>query len=282
MQVPHSRLRPLLGALVAALVLTACGGGDGGESSPAKEAAPTKDDFKKAKSALADLKADYQTAYDAGAEVQKTTIAHFKSNPDATAEDPEIKSVTTAFDEAVRERVEALGEFEKLKALDDPEVAKAYETFSTKAEKGDAFHDSLYASFPLLRQALVTCGNTFAAAKVSDTPSSAAAMGRTMLTQSRPALAACLPLLKRLSASENPNLVAFSSGLTDIFTERRTLMTRLSKDEIAMAAFSAQYKSVSGRINEVGKSIDFQKQLNALSPVPEFLALEKVVGGKVT
>jgi hypothetical protein len=33
-------------------------------------------------------------------------------------------------------------------------------------------------------------------------------------------------------------------------------------------------------VNKVGENIDFQKQLDALSPVPEFLALEKVVAGK--
>ena len=35
------------------------------------------------------------------------------------------------------------------------------------------------------------------------------------------------------------------------------------------------------QLKKVGENIDFQKQLNALSPVPEFLALEKVVAGKV-
>ena len=59
-------------------------------------------------------------------------------------------------------------------------------------------------------------------------------------------------------------------------------MTKLSSGDIAMDAFSAKYKQVAARVNTVGENIDFQTKLNEMSPVQEFLALEKVVAGKIS
>ena len=87
MRFPTSSLRPLVVALAGAVVLTACGSGGGGEGggekAAAKDTPPSKVDFTEAKTALADLKADYQAVYDAGTKVQKTSVAYFKSHPGA-------------------------------------------------------------------------------------------------------------------------------------------------------------------------------------------------------
>jgi hypothetical protein len=284
MRFPPSRLRPFVGALTAALVLAACGsgGGDGsGEKATAKDSPPSKADFKEAQTALTDLKADYQAVYDSGTRVQQTSVAYFKSNPRATADDAALKPVTTAFDEAVHKRDDAVDEVEKLDALKDPDIAKAYETYSAKAEKGDQFHDSLFAAFPLLQQVFTACGDVFTSTKLETSPSSPTDFGRKILAQYRPAIADCLPVLEKLSTSDNANLAAFGSGFTKIVTQRRTLLTQLSAGDLAMPAFNTQYEQVAAQVNKVSENIDFQKQLNALSPVPEFLALEKVVQGKV-
>ena len=101
MRFPTSRLRPLVGACTAALVLAACGSGggdDSGDQGSAKDSPPSKADFAKARTALTELKADYQAVYDAGAQVQTTSSAYFKSHPDGTAEDAALKPVTTALD----------------------------------------------------------------------------------------------------------------------------------------------------------------------------------------
>jgi hypothetical protein len=284
MRFPTFLLRPLVGAFAAALVLAACGSGGGnssGDKATAKYSPPTKADFKHAQSALTDLKADYQAVYDSGSRVQKTSVAYFKSHPRGTADDAALKSVTTAFDEAVRKRDDARDAVEKLDALKDPDVAKAYDTFSAKAEKGDQFYDSLFAAFPLLEQGFAACGEVFSSTKLETSPSSPAAFGRKLLAQYRPAIADCRPVLAKLSASENANLAAFGSGFTKIVTQRLTLLTKLSTGALAMPAFIRQYAQVAGQVNKVGENIDFQTKLNALSPVPEFLALEKVVAGKV-
>lgn len=284
MRFPTSPLRPLVGAAVAALVLTACGSGadDGGNSDDkaAKDSAPTKADFKKAQEALTDLKADYQTVYDAGTKVQQTSVAYFKSHPDGTADDEAVESVTTAFEEAVDKRADALDEVEDLDALEDPDVAKAFETYSAKAEKGDQYYDSLYAAFPLVQQVFAACGDVFSSTKMETSPNSPTAFGRSMLARYRPAIEDCLPVLDELSSSENANLAAFGSGFGEIVTQRRTLMTKLSTGDLAMPAFTSQYEQVAGQVKKVSENIDFQKQLNALSPVQEFLALEKVVADK--
>ena len=57
-------------------------------------------------------------------------------------------------------------------------------------------------------------------------------------------------------------------------------MTQLGTGYLAMPAFNSQYEQVAGQVTKVSENIDFQKQLNALSPVQEFLALEKVVADK--
>ncbi len=286
MRFPTSSLRPLVAALAAAVVLTACGGGGGGEGGGEKAASndtpPSKVDFTEAKTALADLKADYQAVYDAGTKVQKTSVAYFKSHPKGTADDAALESVTTAFDEAVEKRDDAIDEVEDLKALEDTDVAKAYETYSEKAQEGDEFYDTLFGEFPMLQQVFAACGDVFTSAKIETSPSSPADFGRKMLSQYRPAIADCLPALEELSASENANLAAFGSGFTEIVTERRSLMTKLSSGDIAMDAFSAKYKQVAARVNKVGENIDFQTKLNEMSPVQEFLALEKVVAGKIS
>jgi hypothetical protein len=181
----------------------------------------------------------------------------------------------------VQKRDDAGDEVEKLAALKDPDVAKAYETFSAKAEKGDQFYDSLFASFPLLQQVFTACGDVFTSTKLETSPSSPSDFGRKILAQYRPAIADCLPVLEELSTSENANLAAFGSGFTDVVTQRRTLMTQLSTGDLAMPAFNSKYEQVAAQVKKVSENIDFQKQLNALSPVPEFLALEKVVAGKV-
>ena len=124
--------------------------------------------------------------------------------------------MTTAFDEAVDKRDDAPDKVEKLDAFKDPDVAKAYETFSAKAEKGDQFHDSLFAAFPLLEQAFAACGDVFTSTKLEASPSSPADFGRRLLAQYRPAIADCLPLLRKLSTSENANLAAFRTGFTDV------------------------------------------------------------------
>ena len=282
MRFPTSRLRPLVGALIGAVVLTACGGGgdDGGDKATPKDSPPSKADFKKAKTELADLQADYQAAYDAGARVQKTAVAYFKSHPDATADDAVFKPVTTAFEEAVDKREDTRDKVEKLDALKDPDVAKAYDTFSAKAEKGDQYHDTLFASFPLVEQVFSACGDVFSSTKKATSPSSAADFGRKLLAQYRPAIADCLPVLDKLSTSENANLAAFGSGFTDVVTKRRALMTKLSAGDVSAPAFNTQYEQLGAQMSKVSQNIDFQKQLNALSPVPEFLALKKVVAGK--
>jgi hypothetical protein len=284
MRLPTSRVRQLVCIFAAALVLTACGSGsgdDGGDQAAKRDSPPSKADFKEAKSALTDLQADYQAVYDAGAKVQKTSVAYFKSHPSGTADDAALEPVTTAFDMAVHKRDDAVDEFEKLDALEDPDVAKAYETFSAKANKGDQFHDTLFAAFPLLEQTFAACGDVFTSTKLETSPSSPSDFGRRILAQYRPAIADCLPALKELSTSENANLSAFGSGFTDVVTKRRTLMSKLSTDDISMPAFNSQYKQVAGQASKVSENLDFQKQLNALSPVPEFLALKKVVAGKV-
>jgi hypothetical protein len=283
MRFPTPRLRPLVGTLTAALVLTACGSGggeDGEDKATAKDSPPSKADFKEAQTALTDLQADYQAVYDAGTRVQKTSVAYFRSHPTGTADDAAIKPVTTAFDAAVHQRDDAVDEVEKLDALKDPDVAKAYETFSAKAEKGDQFYDSLFAAFPLLQQVFTACGDVFTSTKLETSPRSPSDFGRRLLAQYRPAIADCLPTLEELSTSENANLAAFGSGLTSIVTQRRTLMTQLSTGDLAMTAFNRQYEQVAAQVTKVSENIDFQKQLNALSPVPEFLALKKVVAGK--
>jgi hypothetical protein len=282
MRFSTSRLGLLVGALIAALALTACGGGsgDGGDKAPAKDSPPSKADFKEAKKALADLKADYQAVYDAGAKVQKTSVTYFRSHPDGTADDPVFKPVTTAFDEAVKKRDDTRDKVDGLKALKDEDVSKAYETFSTKAEKGDQYYDSLYAAFPLLEQSFAACGDVFTSTKLDTSPSSPAEFGRRILAQYKKAIADCLPVLDKMSSSENANLAAFASGFTKVVTDRRTLMTRLSTDHISMPAFSSQYKQVAARAKKVSENLDVQKQLNALTPVPEFLAMEKVVARK--
>lgn len=280
--------RPLVSALVAALVLSACGSGgeggsgDGDSKAAAKDTPPSKADFTQARQALTELKADYQAVYDAGTRVQQTSVSYFKSHPTGTADDAALEPVTTAFDEAVHKRDEAQAEVEKLDALDDPDVAKAYETFSTKAEKGNQFHDSLFAAFPLLEQAFAACGDVFTSTRLDSSPSSPSDFGRRILAQYRSAIADCLPVLDDLGTSENANLAAFGSGFTRIVTQRRTLMTQLSTGKIAMPAFTSQYEKVAGQVKKVSENIDFQKQLNAMSPVPEFLALEKVVAGKAS
>ena len=284
MRFSTSRLRPLVGALTAALVLTACGSGsgdDGGDKATAKDSAPNKADFTEAQTALTDLQADYQAVYDAGTRVQKTSVAHFKSHPTGTADDAAFKPVTTAFDEAVHKRDDAVDEVEKLDALKDPDVAKAYEAFSAKAEKGDQFHVSLFAAFPLLQQVFAACGDVFTATRLETSPSSPTDYGRRMLAQYRPAIADCLPALEKLSTSENANLAAFGSGFANVVTQRRTLMTQLSTGDLAAPAFTTQLKQVADQMRKVSENLEFQKQLNALSPVPEFLALKKVVAGKV-
>jgi hypothetical protein len=283
MRFPTFALRPLVGALTAAVILTACGsgGGDGDDKAATKDSPPSKADFKEAQTALADLKSDYQAVYDAGTKVQKTSVAYFKSHPTGTPDDAALEPATTAFDEAVQKRDDALDEVEKLDALEDPDVAKAYETFSAKAEKGDQYHDSLFAAFPLLQQVFTACGDVFTSTQLEKSPSSPTDFGRSMLARYRPAIADCLPTLEELSASENANLAAFGSGFTDIVTQRRTLITKLSTGDLAMPAFNTKYEQVADQVTKVSENIDFQKQLNALSPVPEFLALEKVVEGKV-
>ncbi len=284
MRLPVSRLRPLAIALAAALVLAACGsgGGDGGDDkAAAKDSPPSKADFKEAQSALTDLQADYQAVYDAGTAVQKTSVAYFKSHPTGTADDADLKTVTTAFDEAVQKRDDAVDEFEKLDALEDPNVAKAYETFSAKAEKGDQYHDSLFAAFPLLEQVFNDCGDVFTSTKLERSPNSPTGFGRSLLAKYRPAIADCLPTLEKLRASENANLAAFGSGFTDVVTQRRTLMTQLSTGDLTMPAFNAKYEKVAAQVTKISENIDFQKQLTTLSPVQEFLALQNVVEGKV-
>jgi hypothetical protein len=284
MRFPTSRLRPLVGALTAALLLTACGSGGGDDSSDkgaAKDKAPSKADFKEAQTALTDLKADYQAVYDAGTQVQKASVTYFKSHPTGTAEDAAMKPLTTAFAEAVQKRDDAIDKVEKLDALKDPDVAKAYETFSAKAEKGDQFHDTLFAAFPLVEQTFAACGDVFSSTQIKASPTSPADFGRKLLAKYRPAIADCLPLLDDLSTSENANLAAFGTGFSKVVTQRRTLMTQLSSGELAPAAFNSQYEQVGAQATKVSQNLDFQKQLNALSPVPEFLALKKVVAGKV-
>jgi hypothetical protein len=278
------RLFRLVGAVTAALVLTACGSGgdDEGDKAPAKESPPSKADFKEAKKALADLKADYQAVYDAGARVQKTSVAYFKSHPDGTADDAALEPVTTAFDDAVQKRDDARAKVDKLDAFRDPDVAKAHETFSAKAEKGDQFYDSLYSAFPLLEQSFAACGDVFTSTRLDTSPGSPQDFGRRMLAQYRKAIADCLPVLDKMSTSENANLAAFASGFSEIVTERRTLMSRLSTGHISAPAFSAKYKQVAADAKKVTKNLDFQKQLNVLSPVPEFLAMEKAVARKAT
>ncbi len=283
MRFPTSGLRSLVGALTAVLVLTACGSGGGDDDGhKVEDSPPSKADFKEAQTALTDLQADYQAVYDAGTRVQKTSVAYFKSHPDGTPDDEAIKPVTTAFDEAVHKRDDALDEFEKLDALDDPDVAKAFETFSTKAEKGDQYHDSLFAAFPLLQQVFTACGDVFTSTELETSPSSPTDFGRKLLARYRPAIADCLPALEELGNSENANLAAFGTGFTSVVTQRRDLMTQLSKGDLAMPAFNTQYKQVAAQVTRISENIDFQKQLNALSPVPEFLALKKVVAGKAT
>jgi hypothetical protein len=280
-----SRLRAPVGVLAAVLVLTACGsgGGDaGGEKDAATDSPPSKADFTQAKKALADLKTDYQAVYDAGARVQRTSVAYFKSHPDGTADDAALEPVTTAFDEAVNKRDDAADEVEKLDALRDPDVAKAYKTFAAKAEKGDQFHDSLFGAFPLLEQAFASCGDVFTATKLDTSPSSPSDFGRRILAQYRPAIADCLPVLEDLSKSENANLAAFGSGFSKVVTQRRALMAKLSTDDIAMRAFTKQYEQLGARAKKVSQNLEFQQKLNSLSPVPEFLALEKVVKGKTS
>ena len=264
-------------------MLTACGssgGDDTDDKATAKDSTPTKADFKEAQTALTDLKADYQAVYDAGAQVQKTSVAYFKSHPKATADDEALTSVTTAFDEAIEKRDDAADKVEKLDAFKDPDVAKAYETFSAKAEKGDQFHDSLFAAFPLLEQAFAACGDVFTSTKVEATPSSASDFGRRMLAQYRPAIADCLPVLEKLGTSENANLAAFGAGFTDVVNQRQTLMTQLSTGKLSLPAFNTKYKQAAAKMKTVSANLDFQKLLNSLSPVPEFLAMEKVVAGK--
>jgi hypothetical protein len=277
-----SRLGPLVGAVAAALVLAACGGGekDSGEQAPAKDSPPSKADFQKAEKALSGLQRDYQAAYDAGARLQKASVAYFKSHPTGTPDDAALDSVRTAFADAVQKRDETADEVEKLDALKDPDVAKAYETFSTKAEKGDQYHDTLFAAFPLLQQVFTTCGDVFTSTKLATSPSSATGFGRSMLARYRPAIADCLPPLKELSHSENADLATFGAGFIDVVEQRRTLMTRLSSGDLAMATFTRRYEQVGARMKKVSEKLDFQKQLNALSPVPEFLALQKVVTRK--
>lgn len=275
-----SRLLPLLGLLAAAVVLTACGSGDDGDKASRKESPPSKADFKEAKKGLADLKADYQAVYDAGTQVQKTSVAYFKSHPRGTADDAALKSVSSSFDDAVQKRDDTRTKVDKLKALEDDEVAKAYETFSAKAKKGDQFYDSLYAAFPLLEQGFTACGDVFTSTKLDTSPSSPEDFGRRILARYRQAIADCLPVLDDLSDSDNASLAAFASGFTDIVTERRTLMSKLSTGDISMPAFNAKYEQVAARVNKVSKNLDFQQQLNTLSPVPEFLAMEKVVTRK--
>ena len=278
-----SRLRPLAGACAATLVLAACGssGGDETKEKPAaKDSPPSKADFTKAETALTDLQADYQAVYDAGARVQKTSVAYFKSHPRATADDPTFEPLVAALEQAVDKRDDAAEEFAKLDALEDSDVARAYQTFAAKAEKGDQFHDTLFAAFPLLEQTFAACGDVFTSTKVGASPSSAADFGGRMLAQYRPAIADCLPVLQKLSESENTKLAAFGSGFTDVVTQRRTLMTQLSTGDLGMRAFDTKYKKAAAQMTQVSKNIDFQTQLNALSPVPEFLALKKVVTDK--
>ena len=159
-------------------------------------------------------------------------------------------------------------------------MAKAFETYSAKAEKGDQYYDSLYAAFPLVQQVFAACGDVFSSTKMETSPNSPTAFGRSMLARYRPAIEDCLPVLDELSSSENANLAAFGSGFSEIVTQRRTLMTKLSTGDLGMPAFTSQYEQVAGQVKKVSENIDFQKQLNALSPVQEFLALEKVVADK--
>jgi hypothetical protein len=281
MRLPTSRLSPLVGVLAAAVVLTACGSGGGDDDGDkAPKSPPSKADFKEAKKGLADLKADYQAVYVAGAQVQKTSVGYFKTHPNGTADDATLESATTAFDDAVQKRDDTRDKVDKLKALKDQDVSEAYEAFSAKAEKGDQFYDSLYAAFPLLEQVFAACGDVFTSTKLDTSPSSPKDYGRQILAQYRRAIADCLPVLDELSKSENASLAAFGSGFTEIVTDRRSFMTKLSTGHISMPAFNTKYQQVAARVNKVSQNISFQKQLNALSPVPEFLALEKVVGRK--
>jgi hypothetical protein len=99
----------------------------------------------------------------------------------------------------------------------------------------------------LLEQSFVACGDVFTSTRLDTSPISPQDFGRRILAQYRKAIADCLPVLDKLSTSENANLAAWGSGFTKVITERRTLMTRLSTNHISMPAFSSQYKQVTAQ-----------------------------------
>jgi hypothetical protein len=273
-------VRGTAGALLATVLLSGCGGGS--DDPPEDKTSSTQDleDMHEALDEVGDL---IDEAGDGAGEYQGVVSAVHEKDSAALLTDPEIADALAEQQERQDARDDAIADVGEMPAMDDPDVAAAYDKFATAAEKMFAFQDGYNASMPEFLRALDVCVKIFDV-KVALGPLMAlpGAYQTEWLAQHRKLTEPCEERLDPLADSGNYRIREYVDSTRRLIAERNNAMSDIGDTKTSMdRALKALKHANESYVARQEKITAFSDELDTISAVDEYQALHQVFEDKL-
>jgi hypothetical protein len=273
-------VRGTAGALLATVLVSGCGGGS---DDPPEDKTSSAQDLKDMHEALDDVGDLIDEAGDGAGEYQGVVSAVHEKDSAALLTDPEIADALAEQQERQDARDDAIADLGEMPAVDDPDVAAAYEAFATAAEKMFAFQDGYNASMPEFLRALDVCVKIFEVhVQMGPLMSLPGAYQEEWLAQHEKLTKPCEARLEPLADSENYRIREYVESTHRLITERNNAMSDIGYTDASMdKALEALKHANESYVARQKKITAFSDELGKISAVDEYQALHEVFEDKL-
>ena len=149
------------GVLLATVLLTGCGGGSDADSPPKKPDPLTEADWTAAHTTYEEVGDAFNAALSGAIDYQAAVRKVHDKSPAGVLTDPSVAAALAAQQELAATRDDEIAGLGYEPAMRDPELKKAYDTFTAAAEEMTTFQDGYNESMPVLLRSLDLCPDIF-------------------------------------------------------------------------------------------------------------------------
>ena len=142
---PHT---PAAGVLLATVLLTGCGGGSDADSPPKKPDPLTEADWTAAHTTYEEVGDAFNAALSGAIDYQAAVRKVHDKSPAGVLTDPAVEAALADQQALAATRDEEIARLGDEPAMSDPELKKAYDTFTAAAEEMTTFQDGYNESMP--------------------------------------------------------------------------------------------------------------------------------------
>ncbi len=266
------------GVLLASVLLTGCGGGSDADSPPKKPDPLTEADWTAAHKNYHQVGESFDAALSGAIDYQAAVRKVHDKSPAGVLTDPSVAAALEAQQELAATRDEEIAGLGDEPAMSDPELKKAYETFTTAAEEMTTFQDGYNESMPVFLRSLDLCPDIFSIeipkGQVFVTPD---AYSNLWIKKHNKAAAPCLKLLDELDDSRNYRITEYAENWRKVIDQRNDLTADLGAGKAGFDQTLARLTRVNNAFTKrSGQLTQFSDELAKVSAVEEYQALDPI------